>query len=57
MTEAPIGFLMALAQNEQAMETFSGFDEQRKRHVIEKARQVGSPEEMQLLVGSINSVE
>ncbi len=51
--EMPIGFSMALAQNPQAMEKFSTFDEEQKKRVIRGTHSVNSREEMHRYVDSI----
>lgn len=46
ISEYPIGFAMELAMQPEAMNHFSGLDEQRQRQVVDGARQVGSRREM-----------
>ena len=51
--DLPLGFGMALAQNEPAMERFARLPEAERRAVVEGARQVRSKEEMQTYVARI----
>ncbi|MDY4489569.1 MAG: hypothetical protein SPE19_03475 [Candidatus Faecousia sp.] len=53
--ELPLGFGMALAQNEQAMHAFEAMTEAQKRAVIEQAHAVSSRREMQQLVSGLVS--
>lgn len=53
--ELPLGFGMALAQNEGAMARFEQLSEGEKAAVIEKCHQVNSKREMQNLVNSLLS--
>ena len=46
----PIGFAMALAQNEAAMQAFEAMTETQKQAVLHRAHAVGSKREMQQLV-------
>ena len=52
-TELPLGFGMALAQNETAMKKFESLTETEKQSVLEQAHQVNSKREMQRLVAGI----
>ncbi len=49
----PEGMAMALAQNIYAMHHFSSLSEAEQQSVIERARTVGSREEMTALVNSL----
>ena len=51
--EVPIGFGMALARNEEAMNAFAMMTAEQKQAIWEKARSVRSKAQMQQLVGSI----
>lgn len=51
--ELPLGFGMALAQNEGAMSRFEQLSESEKAAVIEKCHQIRSKGEMQNLVNSL----
>ncbi|MGN1016398.1 MAG: hypothetical protein ACI4PL_05335 [Faecousia sp.] len=51
--ELPLGFGMALAQNEQAMHAFETMTEEQKRSVIERTHAVTSRREMQQLVSGL----
>ena len=53
--ELPLGFGMALAQNEQAMHAFEAMTEAQKRAVIEQTHAVTSRREMQQLVSGLLS--
>lgn len=50
LTKVPIGFSMALAQNNAAMTAFAGMEPEAKRLVLEKARNAKSEWEMQQVV-------
>ena len=52
-TELPLGFGMALAQNETAMKKFESLTETEKQSVLEQAHHVNSKREMQRLVAGI----
>lgn len=49
----PLGFGMALAQNEAAMKRFSSMTEAEKQAVIQRTQQVKSKSEMQQLVSGL----
>jgi len=49
----PLGFGMALAQNEAAMSRFATMSESEKEAVIQRTHQVQSRREMQRLVDSL----
>lgn len=51
--ELPIGFSMALAQDEAAMKQFSTMPEAKKQAILQRARNVNSKQEMQQLVWSL----
>ena len=53
--ELPLGFGMALAQNEQAMQVFEAMTDAQKRAVLEQTRAVTSRREMQQLVSGLVS--
>ena len=53
--ELPLGFGMALAQNEQAMHAFEAMTEAQKRAIIEQTHTVTSHREMQQLVSGLVS--
>ena len=46
----PLGFGMALAQNEAAMRYFAGLPDQERQNILNQTRQVKSRREMQSLV-------
>lgn len=51
--KVPIGFGLALAQNEAAMAAYAGMGEEQKRRVIEKARHARSEQEMRQVVETL----
>jgi len=51
--ELPLGFGMALAQNEAAMQRFEAMSEVEKRAFLQRTHSVRSREEMQHLVSSL----
>lgn len=52
-TDLPLGFGMALAQNEPAMQQFEALSEAEKASIIKKTHSVNSKAEMQNLVNSL----
>lgn len=52
-TELPLGFGMALAQNEAAMQHFESLSEDEKAAIIEQTHTVSSKREMRQLVKSL----
>lgn len=52
-TALPLGFGMALAQNEPAMARFASLAEEEKQAVIQRTHQVKSKEEMRNLVAEL----
>lgn len=55
--ELPLGFGMALAQNEQALENFAGMDEREKQRVLYDARHVRNKLEMKNLINRIGEIQ
>ena len=53
--ELPLGFEMALAQNEAAMKKFESLTESEKQAVLQKTHSVRSKHEMQQLVSSLDA--
>ena len=53
ITGLPVGFSMALAQDEKAMEGFAGLTETEKEHLILRCKDARSHEEMQKIVQSL----
>ncbi len=51
--KVPIGFGMALAVNEPAMNAYSAMTEEQKQEIINKAHNVRSEKEMHDLVASL----
>lgn len=52
-TELPLGFGMALAMNEPAMQGYARLTESEKEQIILKCRDASSKEEMQKIVDSL----
>ena len=52
-TALPLGFGMALSQNEEALRRFSALSSSEREAIMAKAKRVSSKEEMQALVDSI----
>ena len=52
-TEVPMGFGMALAMNEPALNAYAAMTEPQKQAVLRKARNAQSREEMQRIVESL----
>ncbi|MCI8843859.1 MAG: hypothetical protein HFF08_07095 [Oscillospiraceae bacterium] len=50
MNDLPIGLMMSLAENEQAMRRFAALSGTERSQVISQASQAASREEMQALV-------
>ncbi|MGN0499905.1 MAG: hypothetical protein ACI4HK_02030 [Ruminococcus sp.] len=50
----PLGFVNALAKNEDAMKKFALMEKDEKEVLLEKAHTVSSKEEMQSLINSIS---
>ena len=53
--EVPIGFGMALAQNEEAMNAFAMMTKEEKQAIWNRARNARSEQEMQQIVSNIAS--
>lgn len=51
--DLPLGFGMALAQNEEAMQKFELLSEEEKRAFVEQSHSVNSKAEMQSLVNGL----
>lgn len=51
--EVPIGFGMALAQNEKAVNAYAMMTKEQKQVILEKARSARSEEEMNRIVSGI----
>ncbi len=51
--ELPLGFGMALAQNEAAMQKFESLDEAGKRAILDQVHNVRSKAEMRRLVSNL----
>lgn len=53
--ELPLGFGMALAQNEEAMKRFEHLSDVEKQAIINKTHTVNSKREMQALVNNLTN--
>ena len=53
--DLPIGLAFALAQNPEAMKTFSDLPESKRSEILQKARMVSSKGEMQSLVNTLSA--
>lgn len=53
-SDLPVGFGMALLQNEDAMKQFEGLDESQKQAVINKTRKINSKNDMKCFVNSLS---
>lgn len=53
LTQLPLGFGMALALNETAMNSYSELSETEREHLIMRCKDARSKEEMQKIVNSI----
>lgn len=53
--ELPLGFGMALAQNETAMRKFEALTAEEKQSILEKTHSVRSKQEMQQLVSELTN--
>ncbi len=51
--EIPLGFSMALAQNEAAVNAYAVMTKAQKQAVLAKARSAGSQEQMQQLISAL----
>ena len=52
-SQVPIGFSMALAQNEQAVNAYAMMTKEEKDAILQKAHSARSQQEMQQLVSAI----
>ncbi|MBQ3154300.1 MAG: hypothetical protein IJB88_03620 [Clostridia bacterium] len=55
--EIPLGFGMALAQNEQALQNFAHMDERERQRVLFDARHVRTKNEMKSLITRIGGIQ
>ena len=55
--DIPMGFGMALAQNPDAMDVFSGLTQDQRRRVLEKTGRIRSKEEMRSYVDSLVGID
>ena len=53
--ELPLGFGMALAQNESAMKKFESMTDSQKQAILQQTHSVKSKREMQQLVASLDA--
>lgn len=52
--DLPIGFVMALAQNENALKSFEGMSDEQKQALVNKSRKINSKKEMHCFVESLS---
>ena len=55
--DMPLGFGMALAQNPDAMDVYSGLTEEQRQQVLQKSRRVRSKTEMRSFVDSLVGID
>lgn len=55
--DIPLGFGMALAQNPEAMDVFSGLTAAQRQQVLDKSRRIRSKEEMRSYVDSLVGID
>ena len=53
LSSLPLGFGMALAVNERAMQAYAGLTESEKEHIIMKCKDAKSKQEMRDIVNSL----
>lgn len=53
MADLPVGFTMALAENEPALRRFANLDGDARAQIVSQARQAASREEMRAIVQSL----
>ena len=53
MNDMPVGLMMTLAEQEQAMRRFAALSAEERDRVVDQARQASSREEMQAIVQSL----
>lgn len=53
MNDLPIGFAMALAENEPALRRFAGLADDTRQQIVTQARQARSREEMRAIVRNL----
>lgn len=54
MSDLPLGFGTALAQNEGAMQYFAALPEQKKQEIVSQTHQIHSRDEMYAFVQTLN---
>ncbi len=54
MNDIPVGLMMTLAENEQAMRRFATLSEQDRAQVVARAGQAASRDEMQSIVRELS---
>lgn len=57
MNDIPTGFLMSLAQDEQAMRRFSSLSSSAQEQITAQAKQANSHEEMHSIINSLSEQE
>lgn len=50
MNDLPLGFVMSLAQNKDALERFSSYDDSKKQEIISSLNTINSRNEMRQFV-------
>lgn len=55
--DLPLGFGMALAQNESAMKRFESMSESEQQSIVQRAKGVSSKREMRAIVDNIGAVK
>lgn len=53
MQELPLGFSLALAQNQAAMEYFSSLSDTQKQQIINQTRNISSKSQMQEFIANL----
>lgn len=56
LSDLPLGFGLALAQNTKALDSFSKMTEQQKKEIINQTHSIQSKKEMQAFVDSLNKM-
>lgn len=54
LRDLPMGFGMALVQNEKAMRRFAGMDEAQRRQILDRTGEIKSSSEMKAFVDGIS---
>lgn len=51
--ELPIGFVMALAQNENAAKQYAGLNDAQKESLVKKAKEIKTKQEMKTFIDNM----